>query len=109
LNSRHYSSFLLRLWLVEATFEPGDAKEEIKDQPQKTGKVAGSDPTTCGLVLQLQHLQSGTTWRFNSLKELDELLGQVSDCEHPELWLEAHLQRESEMTITETMSETEVK
>ncbi len=58
MSSRQYSSFLLRFWLVNDTV------------PGQTSYDAGSS-----LVLQLQHLQTGTTWRLNSLEELNSLLG----------------------------------
>jgi hypothetical protein len=58
VSSRQYSSFLLRFW-------------HIND----TGASTNSDVPASSLVLQLQHLQSGTTWRLNSLEELNSLLG----------------------------------
>jgi hypothetical protein len=58
VSSRQYSSFLLRFWLINDT------------APGQTSGDAGSS-----LVLQLQHLQTGTTWRLNSLEELNSLLG----------------------------------
>lgn len=58
MSSRQYSSFLLRFWL-------------INDTPP--GKTSGNEGSS--LVLQLQHLQTGTTWRLNSLEELNSLLG----------------------------------
>lgn len=60
MSSRQYSSFLLRFWLINDT---------------AAGKT--SDDTTSSLVLQLQHLQTGTTWRLNSLEELNTLLGKT--------------------------------
>jgi hypothetical protein len=53
LTTRNYSSFLLRLWLLN---DPDNTQTE--------------NP----LVLQVQHLQSGATWRLNSLEELQNLL-----------------------------------
>lgn len=58
MSSRHYSSFLLRFWLINDT---------------GTGNTSTSPDSS--LVLQLQHLQTGTTWRLNSLEELNLLLG----------------------------------
>ena len=58
MSSRQYSSFLLRFWLIN------DAAP---------GKTSGNEGSS--LVLQLQHLQTGTTWRLNSLEELNSLLG----------------------------------
>ena len=57
MSSRQYSSFLLRFWLINDTV-PGKSSEE----------------TASSLVLQLQNLQTGTTWRLNSLEELNTLL-----------------------------------
>ena len=68
VSSRQYSSFLLRFWLVNDT------------TPGNTSGDAGSS-----LVLQLQHLQSGTTWRLHSLEELNSLLGNA--IEKPEMVL----------------------
>lgn len=56
MTSRHYSSYLLRFWLVENT---------------------SGDGTDNSLVLQIQNLQTGTTWRLNSLSELNELLSKA--------------------------------
>jgi len=53
LTTRNYSSFLLRLWLLN---DPDNTQNE--------------NP----LVLQVQHLQSGATWRLNSIEELQNLL-----------------------------------
>ncbi|NWJ45552.1 MAG: hypothetical protein HXX08_06715 [Chloroflexi bacterium] len=53
MTTRNYSSFLLRLWLLN---DPDNTQNE--------------NP----LVLQVQHLQSGATWRLNSLEELQNLL-----------------------------------
>lgn len=60
MSSRQYSSFLLRFWLINDT---------------ASGKT--SDDTASSLVLQLQNLQTGTTWRLNSLEELNTLLGKT--------------------------------
>jgi hypothetical protein len=60
VSSRQYSSFLLRFWLINDT---------------ANGKP--SDNTASSLVLQLQNLQTGTTWRLNSLEELNTLLGKT--------------------------------
>jgi hypothetical protein len=58
VSSRQYSSFLLRFWLIS-----------------NTGTGTTSNSPDSSLVLQLQHLQTGTTWRLNSLEELSLLLG----------------------------------
>ncbi len=60
MTTRHYSSFLLRLWMLDAT-EKASGKNE-------------SEEAQNSMVLQLQHLQSGKTWRLTSLIELNELL-----------------------------------
>jgi len=60
VSSRQYSSFLLRFWLINDTVP---------------GKSAGE--TASSLVLQLQNLQTGTTWRLSSLEELNTLLGKT--------------------------------
>lgn len=54
MTSRTYSSFLLRLWVVNGS----EGELESANLP----------------VLQLQHLQTGLTWQFRSLKELNEVL-----------------------------------
>jgi hypothetical protein len=61
MTSRQYSSFLLRFWWVNET-------EAGKDF---------SNPCNNPMVLQLQHMQTGTTWRLHSLEELNEFLGQT--------------------------------
>ena len=66
MSSRQYSSFLLRFWLINDT---------------SAGKTSDEDASS--LVLQLQHLQTGTTWRLNSLEELNTLLGKT--IQKPEL------------------------
>lgn len=57
MTSRNYSSFLLRFWLTNST---GDTPE------------TASSPNR--IVLQVQHLQTGLTWRLSSLQELNTLL-----------------------------------
>ena len=52
MATRFYSSYLLRLWTVPAL------RTEAADS----------------LVLQVQNLQTGATWRLTSLNELNELL-----------------------------------
>ncbi len=59
MNSRQYSSFLLRFWLT--------------DSAETTTGEGGQHP----MVLQIQHLQTGAVWRLNSLQELNELLGKA--------------------------------
>ena len=53
--TRQYSSFLLRFWSVNDL---------------ESANEAASHP----LVLQIQHLQTGATWRLNTLEELNNLL-----------------------------------
>ncbi len=60
MSSRQYSSFLLRFWLINDT----------------TNGLT-SDNAASSLVLQLQNLQTGTTWRLESLEELNTLLGKT--------------------------------
>lgn len=59
MSSRVYSSFLLRLWLVSSPEPP-------------VGEIAPDS-----LVLQVQNLQTGATWRLNSLSELNELMSSI--------------------------------
>jgi hypothetical protein len=60
LSTRHYSSFLLRVWQIE----------------QVDPETESSAPTEAdaNVTLQVQNLQSGTTWRVHSLEELHALL-----------------------------------
>jgi hypothetical protein len=60
LSTRHYSSFLLRVWMLEQT-DP------------ETESVIPSE-ADANVTLQVQNLQSGTTWRVHSLEELYSLL-----------------------------------
>jgi hypothetical protein len=59
LTTRYYSSFLLRFWLVSNT---------------AGGETALDASAPRGLSLQIQHLQTGATWRLNSLEELNDVL-----------------------------------
>ncbi|MEI6044577.1 MAG: hypothetical protein WCS37_09495 [Chloroflexota bacterium] len=57
MTSRSYTSFLLRFWLTSNS----------GNEPETTN-------ASQSLVIQLQHLQSGITWKLNNLEELYDLL-----------------------------------
>ncbi len=60
MPTRLYSSFLLRFWHSNSSnaSDPGADKGDAVNP----------------MVLELQHLQTGTTWRMSSLHELNEFL-----------------------------------
>ncbi|HEX2914623.1 MAG TPA: hypothetical protein VH186_27725 [Chloroflexia bacterium] len=62
MSSRTYSSYLLRFWLAN----------------NSDGQYDNS-PGLGNMVLQLQHLQTGATYRLNNLSELSELLSKIME------------------------------
>lgn len=73
-SSRHYASFLLRLWLTTSNTSSEDSDAVTTQLPIDMGAIKGEQAEENNIVLQVQHLQTGVVWRISSLAELNHLL-----------------------------------
>ena len=76
--SRHYSSFLVRFWTVNPSDLETEANNSSAVLPNPISPETSSGPA---MVLQVQHLQTGLTWRLTNLEALNQLFGNLLENE----------------------------